>query len=100
MTWMAIGAILWLASGKEVELIAHRGESADAPENTMAAFRLAWGRKDPAIELDVHLTGDGKLVVGHDADTKRTTGKKLLIKESTLEELRALDAGRWKGPDW
>jgi len=100
MIWMAIGAILWLAIGRDVELIAHRGESADAPENTMAAFRLAWERKDRAIELDVHLTGDGKLVVGHDADTKRTTGTKKVIRESTLEELRSLDAGGWKGPGW
>jgi glycerophosphoryl diester phosphodiesterase len=83
-----------------VEFVAHRGESADAPENTMAAFRLAWERGDPAIELDVHLTSDGKLVVSHDADTERTTGVHRVIHESTLAELRALDAGRWKGERW
>src|SRR3954447_1104654 len=100
MTWMAIGAILWLATGKDVEIVAHRGESADAPENTMAAFRLAWERKDDAIELDVHLTRDEVLLVSHDADTARTTGIAKVIKDSTMEELRALDAGRWKGPRW
>ena len=83
-----------------VELVAHRGESADAPENTMAAFRLAWERGVPAIELDVHLTRDGTLIVSHDADTRRTTGVARVIKESTRDELRALDAGKWKGARW
>src|SRR5690606_29291607 len=57
-----------------VEYIAHRGESADAPENTLAAFLLAWERDVPAIELDVHQAADGELVVIHDATTERTTG--------------------------
>jgi len=92
--------IAWLAIGADVELIDHRGESADAPENTMAAFNLAWERKATAIELDVHLTRDGALIVSHDADTKRTTGVSKVIKESTLAELRRLDAGRWKDPKW
>jgi glycerophosphoryl diester phosphodiesterase len=48
-------------SANPPEIVAHRGESADAPENTMAAFHLAWERKIPAIELDVHLSKDGKL---------------------------------------
>ncbi|MBI5759272.1 MAG: glycerophosphodiester phosphodiesterase [Planctomycetales bacterium] len=82
------------------EIVAHRGESADAPENTLAAFRLAWERKVPAIELDVHLTKDDRLIVCHDADTKRTTGTSMLIAKSTLAELRTLDAGRWKGARW
>lgn len=90
----------WLAFGADVELIDHRGESADAPENTMAAFNLAWERKAAAIELDVHLTRDGALIVSHDADAKRTTGVSKVIKESTLAELRTLDAGRWKDPKW
>jgi glycerophosphoryl diester phosphodiesterase len=79
-----------------VELISHRGESADAPENTLAAFRLAWERKVPSIELDVHLTKDGKLICCHDADTKRTTGVDKKIVESTAAELQQLDAGSWK----
>lgn len=83
-----------------VEFVAHRGESADAPENTLAAFRTAWERKVDAIELDVHLTRDGALIVSHDADTKRTTGVKRAIRQSTLEELRTLDAGRWKDARW
>lgn len=83
-----------------VEVIAHRGESADAPENTLAAFDLAWERHVGAIELDVHLSRDGELIVSHDADTARTTGVKKVIKESDAAELRALDAGRWKGRRW
>ena len=79
-----------------VELIAHRGESFDAPENTLAAFNLAWRRGVPAIELDVHLTADGRLVCIHDKTTERTTGADLVVAESTLEQLRALDAGSWK----
>jgi glycerophosphoryl diester phosphodiesterase len=93
-------AALVIADGSTPELIAHRGESYDAPENTLAAFQLAWERKVPAIELDVHLTRDGKLILCHDKDTKRTTGKKLAIQDSTLEELRKLDAGSWKGASW
>lgn len=98
--WLAIAALLFLASGKDVEWIAHRGESADAPENTIAAFRLAWERKVEAIELDVHLSQDGTLVVCHDADTRRTTGVSRKIKQSRGDELRSLDAGKWKDPRW
>ncbi|QDT52807.1 Glycerophosphoryl diester phosphodiesterase [Caulifigura coniformis] len=83
-------------SASPPEIVAHRGESADAPENTMAAFRLAWERKVPAIELDVHLSKDGKLVVIHDKDTKRTANVKKVIKESTWDELKDIDVGAWK----
>jgi glycerophosphoryl diester phosphodiesterase len=79
-----------------VEWVAHRGESYLAPENTMAAIDLAWKSDVDAVEIDIHLTRDGKLVVCHDADTARTCGTKLVIKENTLEELRRLDAGAWK----
>lgn len=80
-----------------VPLVAHRGESADAPENTLAAFNLAWERKVPIVELDVHLTKDGRLICIHDKDTKRTTGVLKVVKESTAAELQKLDAGSWKG---
>jgi glycerophosphoryl diester phosphodiesterase len=85
-------ALSLLSAGPE--LIAHRGESADAPENTMAAFRLAWERKVPAIELDVHLTKDGRLAVCHDFDTKRCAGVACKIRESLWDELKDLDVGR------
>lgn len=88
---------LSVAASGSPEIISHRGESADAPENTLAAFRLSWERGVPAFELDVHLTADGRLAVIHDADTERTCGVKKVVKESTWAELRDLDAGRWKG---
>lgn len=104
--WLPLALALWgvpaaaQEGARRVEMVAHRGESADAPENTMAAMRLAWERGVPAIELDVHLTRDGRLILSHDADTKRTTGVVKAIKESSLAELRGLDAGRWKGERW
>lgn len=87
-------------SARHVEFVAHRGESLDAPENTLAAFRLAWERGVSTIELDVHLTADGRAILSHDPNTRRTTGVDRVIRNSTLEELRELDAGRWKGAQW
>lgn len=79
-----------------VDIVAHRGASHDAPENTVAAARLAWAQGADAVETDIHLTGDGKVIVCHDKTTKRTTGKDGVIAGMTLAELRALDAGSWK----
>lgn len=84
------------ADPAKVEIVAHRGASFDAPENTVAAIKLAWEQKADASEFDVYLTKDGKLVVIHDATTKRTAGADLKVADSTLEELRKLDAGKWK----
>jgi len=77
-------------------IVAHRGASHDAPENTLPAFELAWEQGADAIEGDFHLTRDGRIICLHDADTKRTAGVKFIAKNSTLEELRTLDVGRWK----
>ena len=87
-----------MAEGKPLEIIAHRGESADAPENTLAAFKLAWERKVTTVELDVHLTKDGVAIVIHDFDTKRVAadGVKKVIKETNFADLRQLDVGTWK----
>jgi glycerophosphoryl diester phosphodiesterase len=103
-----IGAALTLASAlissggglshSGVEIIAHRGASFDAPENTIASFNLGWGQKADANELDVHLSKDGRLVVIHDPNTQRTTGVPRVVASSTLAQLRKLDAGAWK--DW
>jgi len=83
-----------------VEIIAHRGASADAPENTMAAFRLAWEQGAHAIELDVHLSKDNQVVVIHDNDTKRTTGVSGKVSAYTAKVLGTLDAGSWKNGKW
>ncbi len=83
-----------------IEIVAHRGYSSKAPENTVSAFKMAWEKGTDACELDLYLTKDGKIVIIHDKDTKRTTGVAKLVADSTLDELRALDAGSWKGVEW
>ena len=77
--------------------ISHRGESLDAPENTLAAFRLAMERGSDGVETDIHLTADGILVCCHDADTKHTCGESRIIEETPFAELETLDllSARW-----
>lgn len=82
------------------QIIAHRGASDDAPENTLAAMKLGWEQGADADELDVHLSKDGRIVVIHDATTKRTAGLDKPVVEQTADELRALDAGKWKSPKY
>ena len=81
-------------------IVAHRGASHDAPENTLPAFELAWKQGADAIEGDFHLTADGKILCIHDADTQRVSGTKLVVKDSTLTRLLELDAGAWFAPEW
>ena len=78
-----------------VEIIAHRGASYQAPENTMAAVQLAW-QKRANVEVDVYLSKDNRMVVIHDASTKRTAGVDLKIKETNSQALRTLDVGSFK----
>ncbi len=75
-------------------IIAHRGASAYAPENSLVAFNLAWKLGADAIEGDFHLTADGYVVCIHDEDSERTADKKLIVKQSTLEQLQQLDIGK------
>jgi glycerophosphoryl diester phosphodiesterase len=84
------------ANEPAAEIIAHRGASYDAPENTLAAIRLAWRQHADAAELDVHLTKDGQLCVLHDKDTKRVAGVNFLVSGTPFAELRKLDVGSWK----
>jgi glycerophosphoryl diester phosphodiesterase len=79
-----------------MEIIAHRGASFDAPENTLSAIRLAWQQSADAVEIDVHLTRDDAIVAMHDDNTLRTTGHDAKIADQTLAELKQLDAGNWK----
>jgi glycerophosphoryl diester phosphodiesterase len=92
--------LLAAMSAQAVEIIAHRGFSARAPENTLAAFELGWKHQTDACELDVYLTADGKTAVIHDKDSKRTTGVNLDVAKSKQADLTALDAGSWKGKEW
>jgi glycerophosphoryl diester phosphodiesterase len=77
-------------------IVAHRGSSFDAPENTLPAFRLAWEQGADGVEGDFLLTKDAQIVCIHDASTKRLADKNLVVSKSTLQELRALDVGAWK----
>lgn len=83
-----------------MEIIAHRGASHDAPENTLAAIELGWRQGADAVEIDVRLSADGRLVVIHDDNTRRTAGWNKSVARQTLAELRRLDAGSWKGARW
>jgi glycerophosphoryl diester phosphodiesterase len=81
-------------------IFAHRGASAHAPENTLAAFRLAVEMGADAIELDAKLTSDGEVVVIHDQTLDRTTGFSGRVNQSSLVELRRLDAGSFFSPKY
>src|SRR5690606_39178428 len=80
--------------------IAHRGGAALAPENTLAAFRMAVGAwASDMIELDVRATRDGHCVVFHDATVDRTTDATGAVADFTLDQIRQFDAGHWFTPD-
>jgi glycerophosphoryl diester phosphodiesterase len=93
-TLVALLHVITAAQGQE--LVAHRGASRDAPENTLAAFRLAFEQGADAIEGDFFLSQDGEIVCLHDKTTKRTGDKTLTVADSTLAELRTVDVGTWK----
>jgi glycerophosphoryl diester phosphodiesterase len=81
-------------------VVAHRGADAVAPENTMEAYRLAVEMGADAVELDVHLTADGKLALMHDETVERTTDLTGSIASMTMKQLRTADAGyRFEAPD-
>ena len=83
-----------------VEIIAHRGASHDAPENTLESFQLGWKQEADAVELDIMLSKDGRVVVIHDPNTKRLAGVDRPVVEQTFDELRTLDVGKWKDAKW
>lgn len=96
-----LAAVAAVGSLRAVEIVAHRGASYDAPENTMAATTLAWKQGADAVETDIYLGKDGKLIVFHDRPSaKRTTGVDKPITSFTQAESRELDAGSWKGPQF
>lgn len=96
---IACALLLMCLSSQAAEplIVAHRGASKEAPENTIPAFKLAWEQGADAIEGDFYLTSDGHIVCLHDKDTERTAGKKMDVKKSTLAELRKLDVGAYRG---
>ena len=76
--------------------ISHRGESEDAPENTLPAFELSRERATSGMECDIHLTKDHVLVTIHDSSTERVSGREMIVEESTFAELQTLDVSNHK----
>ena len=86
--------------GQPPLVVAHRGASGLAPENTLPAFRLAIAQGAPAVECDVHLSADGIPVIIHDATLDRTTNGTGKVADLPHEQLRKLDAGSWFGASY
>ncbi|MGH7519942.1 MAG: glycerophosphodiester phosphodiesterase family protein [Gemmatimonadales bacterium] len=81
-----------------VVIVAHRGSSAVAPENTLAAFRLAAEQRTDLVELDVQESSDGQVLVAHDADLMKVSGNPARIWETNAATLRAIDIGSYRDP--
>ena len=84
----------------QIPVAAHRGNAKYYPENTMISFRSAASLRPDMVETDIHMTKDGELVLIHDHLVDRTTNGTGLVREKTLVELLALDAGGWKAPEF
>lgn len=98
VTALLLSSALFVTRLAAMEIIAHRGASADAPENSLSSMKLAWEQNADAIELDLWLSSDGKLIVFHDPDTKRFEKTPRKISSLTLAEARQMDIGAWKDP--
>ena len=85
-------------SDELLPIVAHRGASHAAPENTLPAFDLAWQEGADWIEGDFRLTADGTIVCIHDGSTKRTSDKNITVASATAEKLNHLDVGQWFRP--
>ena len=98
--FLFLSVIVWATStiGQEPFIVAHRGASYDAPENTIPAFELAWKKNADAIEGDFYLTKDNQIVCIHDKSTKRYCRQNLDVAKSTFDQLRRLDVGTYKNP--
>jgi glycerophosphoryl diester phosphodiesterase len=83
-----------------LDIVAHRGASEDAPENTLPAFELAWEQGADLIEGDFFMTSDTVIVCFHDKTSERIAGQPLDISSTAFEQLRNLDVGAWKDPQW
>ncbi|MGZ0707129.1 glycerophosphodiester phosphodiesterase family protein [Coraliomargarita sp. W4R53] len=79
------------------KVIAHRGASSAAPENTLPAVELAFKEGADGVECDVRLTADCQVVCMHDANTERVAGTSMLVEQHRFEDLRRLDVGAWQG---
>ena len=96
----ALLALTRTRRNEPVAVIAHRGSSAAAPENTLAAFRLAVGQGADFVELDVQESADGEVLVVHDSDLMKIGGAPFKIWETDAAQLRAVDIGSHAGPQF
>lgn len=83
------------SAGAPLLRVGHRGAKGHAPENTLSSFTIAAGMGVNVVETDVHLSKDGQVVLIHDHTVNRTTNGRGYVKDMTLAELKALDAGSW-----
>ncbi|MEW2413791.1 glycerophosphodiester phosphodiesterase family protein [Streptomyces sp. NPDC046866] len=90
---------LLFPTARDVRVIAHRGASHDHPEHTLAAYRQAIADGADALECDVRLSADGRLVCVHDRTVERTSDGRGVVSALTYEQLAAFDFGRWKGEE-
>lgn len=81
-------------------IAAHRGDSVNAPENSRPAFQLAVYEDVDWVELDVHQTKDGVIIVSHDDNLSRISGKNVFVHDLTYDEIKAMDVGSWFSPDY
>jgi len=106
--WLAVAAagLAFTAGALDMpQIVSHRGESQDRPENTMAAFRLAFAREVDGVECDVYATTDGVPVIIHDGTTGRTAGSgtNLTVTASSWDDLKDVRVGAygsWIGTEW
>jgi len=98
----AIGGVLLdeIKFADDVQIIAHRGASASAPENTLASIRQAITDGTDWIEIDVQETADGEVVVIHDRDLMKLAGVNLNVWEASMEQLAGIDVGSWFAPEF
>ena len=105
---LGLGVASPALAAPDVDVVAHRGSSGAAPENTLAAVRLAITQKADVIENDIQRTKDGALVIVHDTTLARTTDVEdrfparapWNVGDFTLAEIKTLDAGSWFGPEF
>jgi glycerophosphoryl diester phosphodiesterase len=92
--------MIWSDAFTQVMIIGHRGASYLAPENTVASAKLAWQSNADAVECDIWLSKDNKIICSHDGNTKRTSGCDFKISETGSKVLRRLDVGSFKGEEY
>ena len=103
LLFLLAGVMAWLVASRleahsAVAITAHRGASAAAPENSLAAFRAAMDAGATYAELDVQRTADGRIIVLHDGDVLRMGGDPRRVRDLTVAELQAIDIGRKRDP--